>query len=222
MQKKGDSIEVFQDLVLLFPDERRQEICGALRQHAKAPWRYAEEKARLLGENTSKYEKWVAFERELGDDIAASGLALLAKPDGYEVANIVPLELDELGVAGYNDVLNDFVDRIARPASEDCQFNVKITKRRQFITDWVSQEAADALHRFSVSANKSTGSSHPLDRKRWFQFIMAVHRDQRKLDTDLLIRWLVEVEDWDTKRAHKLAIEYEFGLALLNEYTGFH
>lgn len=222
MRKKGDSIEVFQDLFLVFPDERRKEICDALRQQAKAPWRYAEEKARLLDENTGEYEKWMAFEREPGDDIAASGLALLAKPDGYEVANIVPLELDELGVSGYNNVLNDFVDRIAQPASEDCQFNVKITERRQFITDWISQEAADALHRFSVSANKSTGSSHPLDRKRWFQFIMTVHRDQRELDTDLLIRWLVEVEDWNTERAHKLAIEYEFGLALLNEYTEFH
>ena len=222
MQKKDDSIEVFQDLFLVFPDERRQEICGALRQHAKAPWRYAEEKARLLDGNTGEYEKWMVFEREPGDDIAASGLALLAKPDGYEVANIVPLELDELGVSGYNDVLNDFVDRIARPALEECEFNVKITKRRQFITDWISQEAAEALHRFSVLANKSTGSSHPSDRRRWFQFIMTVHKDQRKLDTDLLIRWLVEVEDWNAERAHKLAIEYEFGLALLNEYAGFH
>ena len=222
MQKKGDSIEVFQDLFLVFPDERRQEICDALRQHVKAPWRYAEEKAKLLGENTVEYKKWMAFERESGDDIAASGLALLAKPDGYEVANIVPLATHELGVSGYNDVLNDFVDRIARPASEDCEFSVKIAKRRQSITDWISQEAADALHRFSVLANKSTGSSHPSDRRRWFRFIMTVHEDQRKLDTDLLIRWLVEVENWDTEGAHELAIEYEFGLALLDEYIGFH
>ena len=60
----------------------------------------------------------MAFEREPGDDIPASGLMLWHNRDGYKVANIVPLELTELGVARYNDVLNDFVQRIVEPGIE--------------------------------------------------------------------------------------------------------
>ena len=79
-------------------------------------------------------------------------------------------------------------------------------------------ERADALRRFSAAANKATGSSHPLDRTRWFAFLLSVHGVTPSLDADRLARWLVEVEGWSDDKAHDLVVEYEFGLALLDEY----
>ena len=73
---------------------------------------------------------------------------------------------------------------------------MEISKRERPITHWTSQEAADALRMFSVGANKSTGSSHPSDQERWFQFLFAAYRAQGEFDPYLLRRWLEEVEKW--------------------------
>lgn len=160
----------------------------------------------------------MAFERDPEDDIPASGLTLWQDDDGYKVANIVPLEVRELSVARYNDVLNDFVHRIVEPASTDERFLMSLGKREHHLTHWTSEAAADALHRFSVTANKSTGSSHPADRRRWFEFIFAAHRAQGVLDSDILARWLAEVEEWPPEVVDDLVIQYEFGIALLSDY----
>ena len=212
MQYKVASIEVFQDMSLTFPENERTRFRKSLQLCARAPWRHAEEKEKRLTQDV------MVFERESEDRIPACGLTLWGKPHGYDVINIVPLEVSELGVAVYNNVLDDFLQRIVKPASCGSTFRVKPGKREQCITDWTSPEAADALHRFSVTANKSTGSSHPSDRSRWFEFLFAVHRAEGDLDTDLLGRWLDEVEDWPSEIVDDLVSQYEYGLALLTEY----
>ena len=212
MQYKVDSIEVFQDMSLTFPEDERTKFRESLQQCARAPWRHAEEKEESLTQDV------MVFERAPEDAIPASGLVLWGKSHGYDVVNIIPLEVDELGVTVYNNVLDDFLQRVVKPASCNSTFHVKLGKREQCITDWISQEAGNALHRFSVTANKSTGSSHPSDRSRWFEFLFAVHRAGGDLDTDLLGRWLNEVEDWPREVVDDLIIQYEYGLALLTEY----
>ena len=212
MQYKVASIEVFQDVSLTFSEDERTTFRESLQQCARAPWRHAEEKEEKLTQD------FMVFERAPDDGIPACGLVLSGKPYGYDVVNIIPLEVKELGVTVYNNVLDDFLQRIVKPASSRSTFHVKLGKRDPCITDWTSPEAADALHRFSVTANKSTGSSHPLDRRRWFKFLFAVHRAGGKLDTDLLGRWLNEVEDWPQEVVDDLVGQYDFGLALLTEY----
>lgn len=212
MRKKQKSIEVFQDLVLSCATGSRQGIRDSLRRCTKDPWRHAEEKELILDEDV------MAFERAHSDDIPASGLTLWRNRDGYKVSNIVPLELNELDVVRYNDILNDFVQRIVEPASNDARFLMDLGEREHHLTHWTSEEAAATLHRFSVTASKSTGLSHPSDRGRWFDFIFAVHRARGRLDSDILARWLVEVEEWPSEIVEDLVIQYEFGIALLTEY----
>lgn len=212
MRRKLDSIEVFQDLFLTALDGGRQELRDVLGQHAKTPWSCSEEHQLPLGEDM------LTFEREGGDDIHASALTLWERTDGFTVANIVPKEISELGVRGYNDVLNDFVSRVVVPAANESMFSFNLGKREQCITDWTSQEAARALSRFSGTANKSTGSSHPSDQQRWFEFLFAAHRANGELDTYTLGRWLVEVDQWPAEVARDLTLEFEFGMALLKDY----
>ena len=210
VKDKIESIEVFQDLFLKFPEERRQEIRQVLRQHVEDPWRHAEEREQVI------FEGFMLFERRSRDDLPASGLSLRTEHDGYKVVNIVPLEVNKISINIYNDVLNDFLNRIAKPASKNADFRIKIKPRMQSITDWTSQKAADVLHRFSVLANKSTGSGHPLDQKRWFQFLLSARRTRRRLSPHLLGRWLVEVEGWPSEIAGSLVMEYEYGMNLLD------
>ena len=206
------SIEVFQDLTLTSPDGQRPALRDALHRNATLPWRHAEERERQFP-NTSP--EFLVFQRAPGDNLAASGLTLCGREDGYEVVNIVPLEADELGVSGYNDILNDFIERVVGPASQELEFQLGVTPRKQTITDWTSDEVASALHMFSVCANKSTGAGHPADRKRWFEFLRAAHAANTKLDAELLGRWLVEAEDWPPEIAYDLVDRYQYSMDLL-------
>ena len=212
MRDKIASIEVFQDLLLEFPEERRCEVRRALRQHVEAPWRHAEERERDIADDI------MAFERESDDRFPKSGLSLWNDSEGYRVTNIVPLEIDRLSISSYNDILGDFKNKVIQPASKKSGFRTEVSARRKSITDWTSQEAADALHRFSAVANKSTGSSHPSDQKLWFRFLLSAHKTRGRFDSTLLERWLIEAEEWPPDSATKLIHEYEFGMDLLDEY----
>ena len=77
-------------------------------------------------------------------------------------------------------------------------------------------EVEDALKRFSSLANKSTGSSHPLDQKRGFEFLILAHNAHDKLDVNLVIYTLREL-GWSEERAIELGLEFEFAESLLSD-----
>ena len=220
MTKKTDYIEVFQDLSLTYPDKRRAAIREALRQRTKAPWRRAEDEEKRLRDHAFGDREFIVFKRESGANLIASSVALHEEPGRYKVTNIVPLEVGQLEVSEYNELLNDFVDRIVLPISKDNEFGlrVEISARKQSVEDWTSQEAAEALHNFSNMANMSTGRNHPSDEKRWLKFLIAAHRARGKLDGNLLGRWLKEVDKWPPESARNLVSDYESALDLLEEY----
>jgi hypothetical protein len=213
------SIEVFQDLTLLGPPGDRSKLRDALIQQASLPWSHAEAAEERLASRPSILEgELLAFERLADNALPAAGLTLWSRPAGYEVTNIVPKEFGELGYTKYNALLQEFVDRVATPAARLVGYTVETTPARQSLEEWTSTEVARALRRFSEAANKSTGSSHPLDERRWFSFLIAAHRDGNRLDANRLGRWLIEVEGWDDDHAHKLVGEYEFARDLLVQY----
>ena len=214
-EKELYSIEVMQDLHLHCIHDQHSLIRGALHRHTAPPWRHAEEKERELVDTLSEMPEYLMFEHSAEQDLAAAAVALCKVPSGYEVVNIIPLEAHELGITAYNDILNDFIDRIVAPASREHQFDFTFTPRMQSITDWISNNSAAALHRFSVCANKATGTGHPADRSRWFQFILTAYHDEEELDTERLGRWLVEVEKWPPEIAHQLVDEYQYSIDLL-------
>jgi hypothetical protein len=117
--------------------------------------------------------------------------------------------------------LNDFRARFVQPAAERLHFNVNVTADHQSLEDWLPTAAVCALRAFSSSANKSTGSSHPFDRDRWFAFLALAYGHTEHFDTSRLMQWLVDIERWPEDEASNLVIEYEFGLGLI-EYIKTH
>ena len=212
----GARIEVFQELELVCPDG--DKLREALRESARSPWRHSLAGEKAVGKSALDDVDIIVFDREEADGVPAARLVLWPQPDGYRVANVVPTQCRELGEGGYNDVLDDFVDNVARPAAEREGFGLQRTRRRQSIADWTSREAADALRLFSVAANKSTGSSHPMDASRWRRFLIAEHLAGGSIDSSCFRRWLVEVEGWSIPLADELAAEHSFAAELLREY----
>jgi hypothetical protein len=160
----------------------------------------------------------IAFEREGDGGVEPVALFLWSRAEGYEVTNIVPRNVGELGEHRYNIALRDFVERVATPAAAEAGFTVEITPANQGLDDWLPGDAADALRHFSSAANKATGSSHSMDRQRWFNFLLEAHRSHGSLNTHKLVRWLTEIEHWSDEKADDLAVQYEFALGLLDEY----
>lgn len=196
----------------------RPALRATLIAAATAPWRVDLQRSAEVACNAVTNEDVLLFRYEPGDGYPAAGLTLWGADEGYYVSNIVPLETGSLTVAQYNAVLADFIARVAEPVAYKCDFAIETTQPNQVLEDWVSPDAAVKLRRFSAAANKSTGASHPLDEERWFDFLIAIHRAGDKLGPDRLVRWLHEAEGWDDDTAHKLAVDFENGLALLAHY----
>lgn len=218
MGDMADAIEVFRDLTLRGPVGRRPELREALIAEAKAPWQPDLERTADAAQHGLIAEDVLLFQRGGDADLPPAGLTLLANHDGYYVPNIVPLEVGELTYTQYNAILADFIARVVEPIAARYDYEIETTEPRQTLEDWVSNDTVVKLRHFSRLANKSTGASHPMDERRWFDFIIAVHRAGERLDADLLARWLHEADGWGQDSAHRLASNYEKSLGLLQYY----
>lgn len=214
MTEKG--IEVFQDLHLRGGSAASIRDC--ILSQVREPWHHDPERENDMKGFAAGDEDVIVLVRASFDDVDESGLVLWQEEDGYRVSNIVPRNVGELGIMKYNVILRDFVSSVAEPAARIGGFEVDLTSPSQTLDDWLSTDSAAALRRFSRLANKSTGAAHPLDRERWFEFLITVHGTSKRLDTEQLARWLIEVEGWPADRAQELAIDYEFALGLLEQY----
>ncbi|RDD92965.1 hypothetical protein DTW89_10785 [Acidovorax sp. BoFeN1] len=217
MSTTSKPLDVFQDLYLRGPASAVAALHQALKDRTAPPWRYATEKEEQLRELGEEGDA-LAFERAVTPGYEAAGLMLIADGDGLKVANIVPLELSELSHRAYNAILEDFASQIARPAAMDAGCSVVMSSSTLQLENVVPPAVAEALRRFSVLANKSTGASHPMDRDRWFDFILLAHRENAQLDASVLARWLSESEGWLEDCARDLAGEYERSRSLLTRY----
>lgn len=208
------SFLVFRELTVrgLYPALER--LGGVIQERLPAHWRRdtikEQENTRMFGDRSL-----LVFERDGSGGLPASGVAMLIDGEKAEVVNIVPLEKSQLSAKEYNAVLVELTSTAIEPAAATLGLKCELTDDLKPFTAWVSPEAGDALRRFSILANHGTGSSHPLDRERWFAFLLCCHQDRCDLDTDMLQRWLMEQGDWSFERASDLAIEYEFGRGLL-------
>ena len=210
-------IEVFQDLHLK-GTAALESIRSNLLAKVRLPWRHDLEREEDLRDHAGDDEDVIVFVRDVVDDIDEAALVLWQDGAGYKVSNIVPRNVGELGIRKYNAILCDFATRIAEAAAPAGGFSVELSSSYESLDDWMDSGPADALRRFSHLANKSTGATHPRDKERWQTFLIAAHRASRRLDTDQLERWLIEVDGWSGDPARELVLEYEFALGLLDQY----
>ena len=214
-------IEVFQEFAISAAHSDPTDLRDILLHHIRPPWRHARDAEADLARSfpADASTEAIVFERAADQRIRAARLFLFGRTHGYELGNIVPCDGGPgLGVGGYNDLLNDFMARIAEPATRDTAFVPRTTKRHQTITDWTSSAAASALHLFSTAANKATAASHPADAERWRSFLIADHRAGGTWSHSHFERWLVEVEHWPTEEAQELALLRDHALELLEQY----
>jgi hypothetical protein len=210
-------MKTFQDLYIHLNGFEMEALVDLFTKQCNEYWMRAidrEKKSESLG------EKAYCFEHSESGGLRNAGLTLFEKShDVWYVPNIVPIESGQLSYDEYNNLLTDFTNSIVKPVIEDLPVSIELTKDQIFLEDITGEEIAGLLKKFSALANKSTGSSHPLDKKRWFAFIYAVNKAEATVHTDILERTLVE-QGWSEESSNELAIEFEFAQDLLNYAKG--
>ena len=160
-----------------------------------------------------------------------------ARRQGYlKVGNIVPLRKNQLSIEEYNAVLDLFYEEIIVPNRSRLR-GIEIVGPESDVFDplkYVSKEALRKLECFCNGANKTTGSSHPIDEARWFDFICQTVDDNQTFDFDTIYRFLMDEDYWDKKesgfagtmgksawveeRAVELATQYDNYVRILKYY----
>ncbi|NET70392.1 MAG: hypothetical protein F6K62_05130 [Sphaerospermopsis sp. SIO1G2] len=207
----------FRDLYIHLNNYDIEQLIKHLTDNCTNNWSraYEREKNAVLSA-----EKSYCFEHTTGDGLEAAGLILFQKDrNTWFVPNIVPTEKDQLSIDEYNQILVDFFKKIVQPAIKNTSVTAELTNDKEFIENLIGNDAAALLNKFSNSANKFTITSHPLDRKKWFDFILSVNSKGVKLDPNLLSNSLIE-KGWSQEAVDKLVTEYEFADALLNYTKG--
>lgn len=210
-----ETIEVFSDLILHVPADERDRTRQALAAAVSPPWTFDAERSEQVSRNSIANGPVLAFRRAADDIWPAAGLSLWPHDAGLYVPNVVPAKDGQFTHTQYNGILEEFAESVIRPVARHGGYKIEMTAGRQTMTDWASPEVARKLAVFSSLANKSSGASHPLDQKRWFDFIVSAHRAGADIGVDRLARWLHEVEGWDMDSAHRLAGDFEHSLSLL-------
>jgi hypothetical protein len=140
----------------------------------------------------------------------------------FKVGNIVPIQKNSLTHDEYNALLKKCADECLIPCATECGLTYSLSKGEVELENYMSEKSAEKLRLFSISANKSTGSAHPLDQERWNDFICETFIQKENDVLTILGRWLSEVEGWDDERANELISEYENGISLLRHYSRYY
>jgi len=160
--------------------------------------------ARLKAENVDKEAEWYIYQND------EAGVCITRNDsESLKVTNIVPFVVGSLSDKDYNAIQQAFQQIVQKT-----RFPSYITGEEAKLV--LTQKARESLERFSSQANKSTGSSHPMDLERWVDFLAIAHEEKCFPDAGALAQYLEEKLEWSAEKAHELAGESEFAIALLN------
>ena len=177
-------------------------------------------------------DEFLSFEYT-GEDVEKAELSIfignLEEKNEIMVTNIIPLKKGQLTIAEYNKVLERFYIDVIEPFKlENKYINIsELTSDKFDPLTMITEIALKKLKLFTRAANKSTGTSHPLDRKRWYDFICQTVEDNQVFDYQTLYRFLKDEEywgntddeyAWSEEWASKLAEDYVSAIDILTYY----
>ena len=138
----------------------------------------------------------------------------------WEISNVVPDEYGKLTFSEYNTILMDFFNHFIKKDIHKFGIKAHLKDSKQYLSEFLNPRVFELFCLFSNAANKSTGSGHPSDEDRWFQFLFEVFDTggYKTLYPSTLGRFLEEAYGWDKDVAYELSIEYENYLRFLDRY----
>ncbi|WP_127346409.1 hypothetical protein [Pseudidiomarina mangrovi] len=207
-------MKTFKDVYITLNEGDVDSFIEHLTERLKQPWRRAydtEERSQKLR------DKAFCFERLSTDELPSAGLSIFQKDSNtWYIPNVVPLNYGQLNFDEYNAVITDFYENFIKVTADALAIHSDITSGLITEADILGVEGAKKLEQFTSMANMSSGSSHPSDKRRWLDFIITTYHHGKRVDTHDLERLLL-TKGWSELHAQELAIQFEFGIELLEQ-----
>lgn len=194
------------------------DLAQVLTRHVAAPWSRATDLETSWAERPPVKDRPLIFHHEPDGRLPGAHLYLFTREDGVSyVSNVVPTEAQQLTEPEYNGLLQDFHETAVEAAVREFGAESELELADYDLAERAGVEVRDALVRFSRTANKSTGASHPMDAERFDDFVITVsHLERaRRPSAGTIAEWLV-ADGWSDETAWELSIQYEQGLRLLD------
>jgi hypothetical protein len=133
-----------------------------------------------------------------------------ASKTAAQIARIEDQHRESLPPKEYNAIAEEFSD-FCTPIAEKLGLKIIFPPDRYDIASDLTPASLRAFQQFSNRMSTSQGS----ERQGFLEFIAHTHRSRSPLTSNMLKRWLVEVEHWPEVRANYTVNEYAFGRELL-------
>lgn len=214
-----NEIEVHQNLTLTGEASKLTEIKRELEEFSSSSWKFDKNLSKRTRERSDK-ESILCFICEETSNFPAAQVVLWPNADGYYLANIVQLKyIKKLEIKKYNSILNSFKTIVLEKIASKFEYTIDISSRFQSPKEWFSQKTLIALEKYLASANRSEGTVHSSDQKRWNDFIIAYYNDNENYIQPSLLdffrRWLSECQYFDINTAEELISGFDTGLQLI-------
>jgi len=210
-------MKMFKDLEIEVSQKVRADFLQRIEERLPEGWtRDRDAEKRAHGPTTEGFCYYVCNQQQ---DRPPALVALVPRNENLMyVSNIVPRLVSELSRDQYNRILDEFATQCIKPIAVEMGISLKTTKEDETLEDWVSKGSAEKFRTFSVLANKSTGTSHPCDKERWYEFIISIVNNNDSLDSTTLREWMVAEDGWTEDVALEVVIEFEQEVGLLKYY----
>lgn len=135
-----------------------------------------------------------------------------------EVANIIPTQasgVTNLNVSTYNEILDIFIEKILSPVCKD--FDVKYESNDEHYS--IKEYIPKSFEKLDLWLKGFPLSCHPMDEARWFDFIVALVKNEEELSISTFEEYIVETQKtWTRNDIECFSEKLEYSIRLLKHY----
>ncbi len=209
-------MKTYKKLIIYLGNYSLNDFISHLNKRIIPPWQIADQIEGDLIDTILYYQ--YDFQGNENLPQARLFLAQYEEDSILKAINILADEISHLSYDDYNGILTNFYEKLVKPCAAEHKVNIEITRDEITAKDLLTNKNEQLFYQFSKTANRSTGTIHPMDQAKWFNFIISVHQNQEKSPEPDDIENLLIEDGWPVDTAIKLSSEYHSSLDLLNTY----
>lgn len=136
------------------------------------------------------------------------------------IVNIVPMpdsKISHIGYSEYNQLLDSFREKVYDTIKE--QYGNKICETTEDYT--IEDIIPLSFETLNYWLNAYPLSRHPLDEKRWYQFVIALHENNEHLPIQDFEYYVREKYGWNDEDIETFSLKLESELQLLEYYDTY-
>lgn len=131
------------------------------------------------------------------------------------IVNIIPMKesnISEIDCIEYNKLLDSFRNKVFRLIQEQNGNNIEENSEDYEISDIIPK----SFDKLNTWLNLYPLSGHPLDERRWCDFVIALHTNHEELTLDDFKKYIQEQYKWNEETIEKFALKLKYQREILD------